>query len=36
MIAIIIAILTMVFVLCSISPLLITDDIQDLVMLERP
>lgn len=35
MIAILVFILTSLFVLGSISPLLITDDMQDIVMLEQ-
>ncbi len=33
---IVIAILVLFSVLGSISPLLVTDDVQDIVMMERP
>ena len=36
MIAVLVVILTLLFALGSISELLITDDVQDLVMLEQP
>ena len=33
---ILIGILTLFFVLSSISPLLVTDDVQEIVMMEQP
>ncbi len=36
MIAVLVVILTLLFALGSISELLVTDDVQDLVMLEQP
>ncbi len=36
MIAAIVVVLTLLFALGSISELLVTDDMQDLVMLEQP
>ena len=36
MIAVLVVILTILFALGSISELLVTDDVQDLVMLEQP
>jgi hypothetical protein len=36
MIAVLVVILTIFFALGSISELLVTDDMQDLVMLEKP
>jgi len=35
MIAVIVVILTVLFALASISPLLITEDVQDIVMREQ-
>ena len=36
MIVVLVVILTILFALGSISELLVTDDVQDLVMLEQP
>jgi hypothetical protein len=36
MIAVLVVILTLLFALGSISELLVTDDVQDLVRLEQP
>lgn len=35
MIAVLVGILTLFFVLAGISPLLVTDEMQDLVMMEQ-
>ena len=36
MITLIVGILTLLFVLAGISPLLITDDVRDIVIMEKP
>ena len=36
MITLIVSVLTLLFVFAGISPLLITDDVRDIVMMEKP